>query len=303
MDKTDNLTPAEYEAHKTREEQAEDIAYTINHALACTVTDFIDPFVGNLTQKYLGKRISIGCGHDHSGDSHDHHHEEHHEHGLQCDHGHGDEHHHDHHAGGNLKHWWMGEVAGDFGAVPVTIAFQRFAPGFMDGIRRVMEPILGPLFHNGARRAARNWAIEQNMQVDSEACKEKEKQIYDHEVRHLPQALIWTVSSVAINLATQKSLGNKGPLWQLAIGKAVGASISAGLVVGGRGLAPEAAHKWDRFTSRKLFLPATKTIGKLFGVDEKDFDSMVKHHHEDPPVQDWAVRVKQDPAANGAAIS
>ena len=41
-------------------------------------------------------------------------------------------------------------------------------------------------------------------------------------------------AAVAINLCTQRAIGNKGPFWQLAAGKAVGASISAGLVVGGR---------------------------------------------------------------------
>jgi len=85
LENTAKISATEYEAHKTKEERAEDIAYTINHALACTVTDFIDPFVGNLTQKYLGKRISIGCGHDHSKDGkeghHDHAHEHHHESG------------------------------------------------------------------------------------------------------------------------------------------------------------------------------------------------------------------------------
>jgi hypothetical protein len=298
------MTPAEYETHKTREERAEDIAYTINHALACTATDFIDPFVGNLTQKYLGKRISIGCGHDHSKDGKDHHHHhdhDHHHHDHGHDHDHEHKHEHEHKSGGNLTHWWAGEVVGDFGAVPVTIAFQRYAPGFMNSIRQCMEPVLGPVFRKGAKRSAENWALKQHLSLDSDACREKENQIYEHEVRHLPQALIWTASSVAINLATQKGLGNKGPLWQLAVGKAVGASISAGLVVGGRAIVPEAAHNWDRFTSKNLFLPVTKAVGKVVGVDEKDIDSMASHHHEDARNDSWEERVKDDTAATTPA--
>jgi len=278
---------SDYEAQKTSEERSEDIAYTINHALACTATDFIDPFVGNWTQQWLGKRISIGCGHDHSKDG---------------DHGHGHHHHdhdhaHDHAPKSHLKHWWIGEVAGDFGAVPVTVAFQRYAPGFMDGLRQVMEPVMGPLFRYGAQRSARGWAREQGIDIDSDACREKENQIYAHEVRHLPQALIWTVSSVAINLATQRALGNKAPLWQLAAGKASGAAISAGLVVGGRALVPEAAHDWDRFTSRNIFLPATKAVGKVVGVNEEHVDNMARSHPHDGTGH-WTARIEGESHAH-----
>jgi len=250
-------TPQQHEAAKTESERAQDIAYTINHALACTATDFIDPYFGNLTQKYLGRRVSIGCGHDHSHDD------------APCEHDHG-----------HLKHWWIGEVIGDFGAVPVTIAAQRYLPGFMNGLRNIMEPLLGGFFRKGAERSARKWATEQGIDTASQDYKDRVEFIYRHEVDHLPQALMWTVSSIAINLATQRAVGNRGPFWQLAAGKAVGASISAGLVVGGRGAAPGAAEKWDNFTSEHLFLPATKTLGKLFGVKKEDVDRMAETQKE-----------------------
>lgn len=270
----------DHENKKSDTERAVDIAYTINHALACTATDLIDPYFGNLTQKYLGKRFSIGCGHDHSKDGHHDHGHEHH--GPPCahPHNHHDHHHHHHHHDSHLKHWWIGEVVGDFGAVPVTIAAQRSFPSLMNGLRKMMEPLLGGFFRKGAERSSRKWAEAQGIATDSQTFKDHVEAVYQHEVSHLPQALMWTVSSIAINLCTQRAIGNKGPLWQLAAGKTVGAGISAGLVVGGRGLAPDAAEKWDRFTSDKLFIPATKAAGKLFGVTQQDINSMVEKQKE-----------------------
>ena len=247
---------------------AEDIAYTINHALACTATDFIDPYFGNLTQKHLGKRFSVGCGHPHHHHEHHDHDHEHHDHGEHCS--------HDHAPKSHLKHWWLGEVVGDFGAVPVTILLQRSCPSLMRGIGSVMEWALGGFFRSGAERSAKRWAIKNHIDTNSADYGQRVQEIYRYEIDHLPQAVTWTVSSIAINLATQRLTGNHAPLWQLAAGKAVGASISAGMVVGARGLAPGAAHRWDNFTSEHIFLPATKTVGKLFGVEEKTVDALAQ---------------------------
>ena len=348
----------DYEARKTSEQRAEDVAYTINHAFACTLTDFIDPYVGNWTQEYLGKRISIGCGHDHSdghvhgpdcghkhafpfpgddGGHHDHdgpfhihgpgcnhhkpgnftctsvghdHNHDHphdvdplplpiatpphshdHDHGT-CDQGHTHSHNHPPAAKSHLKHWLIGEFVGDFGAVPVTIAFQRLAPDFMDSIRHVMEPVLGGMFRMGARFSARSWAQENNLAADSTAAKDKENAIYEHEVRHLPQALVWTASSIGINLATQRYLGNNAPLSHLAAAKATGATISAALVVAGRAFAPQTARKWDQYTSKHVFLPLTKVVGGAAGISSEDVDRMaVKEGLHDV---NWTDKVKQD---------
>lgn len=61
------LTPAEYEAQKTRQQHAEDFIYTMNHAVTClSLTDFlIAPFFASM----FGWNI---CGHDHGdkGDAH-----------------------------------------------------------------------------------------------------------------------------------------------------------------------------------------------------------------------------------------
>lgn len=261
------LSTAERRKRAREAERAEDVAYTINHAFACTATDFIDPYVGHLTQKFLGKEVSIGC-HEHEGA---------HDHGPKRD-------------GSKLSHWWIGEVVGDFGAVPITIGIQRTMPGLFDGIGRLMEPVLGPLFRKGAHRSAQKWAKQQGMDPASQECKNREEEIYRHEARHLPQALLWTVSSIALNLTTQRMIGNPAPFWHLAAGKAAGAGISAGLVVGGRAFAPETARKWDQLTSKHLFIPATKAVTGMLGIDDKVVDKIAAEQEADAQVQ-WADKI------------
>ena len=67
---------AAQEAHREARDRTEDLAYTLNHAIACTATDFIDPEVSRFVQNhgakyapgwmqpYLAKfRIGCGCAH------------------------------------------------------------------------------------------------------------------------------------------------------------------------------------------------------------------------------------------------
>lgn len=277
---THNHTPQEYEALKTKEERAEDIAYTINHALACTFTDWIDPVVGNFTQKYLGKRFSVGCGHDHSQDGGHHH---------DCGHDHS----HDGEKKNTFGKWVLGELTGDFGAVPVTIAFQRFTPGLMSAMRNVMEPFAGPAFKFGANYSARSWANKNDIDPSSDVVKDKANDIYEHEMRHLPQAFVWTAASTAINIAVQRQLGNDGPLWHMLAGKLNGVAISTGAVVGGRAIMPQTARKWDQWTSNNIFLPVTKMVGKVAGINEEDVDRMaIKEGLKDDAT--WAGKIKAD---------
>src|SRR5690606_33673670 len=96
------------------------------------------------------------------------------------------------------------------------------------------------------------------------------------EVDHLPQALLWTASSIGLNLASQRLMGNRAPLMHMVAGKTVGASISAGLVVAARGFMPGTARRWDQFTTRNIFLPATKAVGKVFGIEKETVDRMAE---------------------------
>jgi hypothetical protein len=316
---TGTLSPKEREAQKTKEERAEDIAYTINHSLACTATDFINPVIATLTEGRI-KGVG-GCGHDHSGD-HGHH-----------DHAHD---HHDHthkhsHAGthsitedlahsAQKEHWWnklswgkfknslktsfnkerlldwaKGEFIGDFGAILPTIAMQRWCPSVMDRIRKITEPVAGPLFRFGAERSAKQWAKKNAVAQESQDYKDHVDAVYEHEISHLPQAVMWTAFSLALNVGYQKYKDAARPLSNLLLSALTGITVTAGLVVGTRALAPHKVRQFDQFTSRNVFLPATKTVGSIFGVDSKDVERMAGKN-KDTQDTGWTGRAKAAPA-------
>jgi len=238
-DKQDEKSPAKLEDAKSKKQRVEDVAYTLNHSLVCTATDFIDPYVGNLIQKHLGNNSQ-------------------------------------------LKDCWIAEFAGDFGAVPFTIAMQRMFPSFMRSLSQAAEPIVGKFFHNGAERAAQEWAKEHNLSVESPEYKKRVEKIYQYEMSHVPQALMWTVSSIAINVSMQRFLGNSAPISHIIAGKMGGAALTAGITTGGRGLFPRKAEKWDKFTSEKIFLPVQDLVNNTFGISgsEEKKDMYQKREEE-----------------------
>ncbi len=215
------------EKAKSKKERAADIAYTTNHALVCTATDFIDPYVGNFIQKKLGNKSQLG----------------------------------------NI---WAAEVIGDFGAIPLTVGMQRLFPEMMNNLSKFAEPVLGKGFRNGAKRDAKEWALQHGYAVDSEEYKERVERIYSYEINHLPQALMWTASSLVLNVAAQRTMGNRAPLVHITAGKVGGAVLTAGLVIGGRTIFPRKAEKIDKFTSEKFFLPLEDKIEDMIGADGKD---------------------------------
>lgn len=237
---------AEREAAKTPRQRREDIAYTVNHTLVCGTKDMLDPFITDWVQRKLGYKLSTSA-------------EEGHKPGFKS----------------NLKEWFIGEAAGDAGAVPVTIALQRFAPGMMEGIGERLESAFGSHFRQGAQRAAKHWAEEHNIAPDDPRVQQKADRIYQYEIKHLPQAAVWTVSSIGLNVGTQKilpvlsqgKLGNHDSIGKLLLFKTIGAAISAGLVFTARSSSPRLAHKWDRWIGENLFEPAERTVNGVLGLD------------------------------------
>ncbi len=292
------VSAAERERNKTAEQKAVDVAYTINHALVCAATDIIDPFVAAWSQKNFGKQIHTSwcnMSHDHGEDAacnHDHGHDHNHNHEHQHNHNH-DHHHHEVSFGGALKHWVIGEAIGDIGAVPVAIAMQRYAPNFMEWINGGMEKIFGNTYRKSADKAAMTWALENNITPGNPVVKQYGDELYRHEVHHFGQAVVWTVASVGLNIASQKLItGNRHPVSHMLLYKSLGAATSATLLFGGRAAAPKKFQSWDKWTSENIFTPATKSVGKLFGVDEQTVDNTVK---KDASVYDdnWVAKAKR----------
>jgi hypothetical protein len=213
---------------------AEDAVYTLNHALVCLTFDLgIAPAVGNWTQKYLGKRIEIWHSHDHGHDDHHHHHDHH-----------GHEHHHHHHHDDHFWHWFVGEALGDLAAVPVTVGVNHAAPNLARGIQAVSEPFMGPIFRLSADRQARKWGYDHGFDARSVEVQARAREIYDHEVDHLPHAFVWTAFSSIFNISFQRLLGNnKDPIWVLAASKVPASMMPLGVTLALRAAAPQTIQK------------------------------------------------------------
>lgn len=273
------LTPVEREEAKTAQQKAEDVMYTLNHAITClSVTDtVIAPTVATMSEKWFGKRVNL-CGHDH--DHHDHH----------------DHHKHDHAEKKpffkRLGNWMIGEVAGDVGAVLPTVLMQRFTPGVMNGIRSALEPMVGGFFRRGTQRAAENWGIKNNLAADDQAVVDRAQELYEYEVSHLPQMAVWTLSSVLINFGVMKFRDRNLAFKEFIGPKAAGAAVTAGLVVSARALSPNGAHSWDQTMGHHVVAPLTKLIGKPFGVKEEDVERFAKKRAGDDRPQ-WQGRLQE----------
>lgn len=181
----------------------------------------------------------------------------------------------------NAAHWFTGEIVGDLGAVPLTVMVHHNAPGLMRGLRNLLEPVAGGIFRRGARNDARKWAMQQGLSPDSAEAKAKQAELYEHEISHLPLAIVWNAFSIPINLMAQKIQGSKASLGVMAVGKIFGAVVSNTLLIGGRALAPEAFNKWDRFTSKHLLIPATNAAGKILGIDDETLKKVQREHQKE----------------------
>ena len=287
----------ELEKAKTSQRRAEDVAYTINHALSCGTTDvLLQPLIAAATG------LNVGC----SDPSHREHHG--HEHHGHDHHGHNHNHRgHDHspkkrkltwktfaHEAG---HYLKGEIIGDVVAVPLTIGVQRLFPNFMNGLRNLLEPLVGWAFRGGANRTARNWAQSQGLAADAPEVKSYAEEMYQHEMSHLPQAVVWNMFAYPIGAVVQKKTGHNRSYPEILKSKAVGAVVSNGLLIGGRMMAPGLAQKWDAAMGERVLLPVGKKVGKLFGVDEKTMEHAANRgkRHE---AATWAVRVADEPQAD-----
>jgi len=236
------------------------ISYTLNHALFCVLSDPVtDPIVSKFTQDLLQKHFPA------SGSTRE-----------------------------PVSPWKLGlaEIAGDLLAVPLVVTAQCLFPHFMQNISKTAEPILGAFFKNGAERSARLWAARHDVALNSEAYQEKVQSIYKREMENVPKLLLWTVSSVAINICTQKLMKNDAPLWHMLVGKAAGAGVTALLSTLARGIAPGATDAIDQFTHQHIVHPVNKLVRNIFGG----------HSHAKEEHGSWEARVKNEsPASLGLA--
>ncbi len=296
---------------KHEQQQAKDIAYTINHAFACTAVDWFGQTQMMVAlQKAFGVRNPkhIGC----SNPFHKH------EDGSSCGHDHHD-HHHGHKgmvASEHLKHikaleftFGGAEVVGDFAGVIPTVLMQRYTPWAMDGIRPVLRTTLGPIFHWGAERSTNQWAKQHGIAQGSDEYKEHLNDIYEHEMHHLPQAAWWTAWSSVFNIGLQQPFYEYmatpqirqefplGTLHRRIMTKIGGASLSIGLVLGTRAIFPETAHHFTNWTEDHMVTPLTKIVTRGMGIDDKIVDEAIaekRHYHDGKWTQDMINHQKHE---------
>lgn len=299
--KIEQLSPARMsEREKSRQERAEDIAYTLNHAISCMTTDtIIQPLINTAGSTFFDKEIHIGCMTPHGHETHTPH----------------------THLVSNptlaqrtshfftevrgkrfwqeAGHWFQGEVYGDVGGVIPTILIQRFAPSFMQDIRNTLEPMLGWAFKWGAEGSAKQWGKRQFLDDSSAEVQNKQKEIYEHEMQHLPQAFVWNVFAFPVGMIGQRvemfkhGMGDKAGWGRIGKQKLIGAAISNGLLLGGRALWPSAFGGWDSFNSKNIIAPTTRVVGGLLGLDKEAIERGINKPHPQDTSSKWQAREDQ----------
>ena len=211
---------------------------------------------------------------------HDHHHDHHH--------------HHDHeHSQVTRLQAYGAEVIADFGSVPVVLAVQKYAPGAMKALEKSIEPFAGGTVRASAKLATNRWAKRHGIAMNSDAYQQHLDEIYHHEMSHLPHAALWTISSIGINALAQRTLGVKHTWANILSGKAVGAVITSGLVIGARVISPSSMRKWDQFTTKHLIAPATRQMGKVAGISEQAIEKVLEEQADRQGIS-WEERSCQN---------
>ncbi len=272
------------ERDKTPEQQAEDIAYTINHAVSCATLDLLG---GSPAGSWFSERFfRIGCGHQH-----------------------------------HWTDWLKGEVLGDVAAVLPTIATQQYVPGFMRALEGGLEYTAGWAFKGGADSAARQWAKDHGKSSWDPETRAYATELYKHEVSHLPHAFLWTVYSLPISALFVTAMGihdhcdgdhekeakgstcgsvhgsgcaskahahhhrhppkeSFGKRWRGNVFHTINGKIMSSVVLlGARALFPDKAKQWDSWASQTVYYPATYGISALFGIDKETVDRAIERGH------------------------
>lgn len=273
---------------------AVDFAYTLNHAIVCTLTDPItDVPIGAAVQNIMaGVR-----GSNEKISARDVLHE------LKPA-----------HVGSHLKDtftlkkqagekfspatsWLAGEFAGDFGAVPVVVALEHYAPSLVKGIGKAAEPFAKPIFMRSAERSAKAEFKLAGMQADGQEFQSRVDELYHKEIEGLPKAIMWTGISPAINILMQKTvMGSKAPITDLLAGKIIGTTTTSALTLGLRATSPSRAQKWDSIIGEKAEKPISSVISRLTGVDKDDIKTgvaaKIREHSKE---QDWTGKTSNRP--------
>ena len=284
-----------------QEKWAKILTYLGIHTGYCTATDFLNPPINTATNNWL-RWLIPGCGHDHSNDG------GHHVHGPNCNHA------HEAAAGSRMERtkkafcnsfskkrlisYCKGEFIGDFGAIPVTMIEEKLCPDFVVGLRKVSEPLVGPVFKWGVERDSKSWAKKNNLDADALQVRERADKLYTYEMEHFPEAVLWTGNALALNTAYQmcvdKShmpLPNKLLLHSTSV--LTGVVVTAGVVVAARALMPDRMHRFEEWMTKNVTLPPMMVAGRTIGIDQNIMENAAQQHMEHSSGE-WVDRLADD---------
>jgi hypothetical protein len=241
----DDLDHAHIEAGKSA-------IYISNHAGACGILDVANTPIELATKALFNKKISIGCQACLSGD---------HDRGFFSK---------DHeHWAIKAGRWLAAEQIGDWGSVFITYGLQRHAPELMNGIGQAATYVAGDIFRLSANHHAQQWGKEHGYAHDAPEVAAHAQHLYSYEMTHLPQAIVWTASSIGLSLLALKVMGDTDPWYVNVSAKMAGAASTSLGVVALRALAPELASKWDEWGATHIAVPLTDVLTKSIGKEER----------------------------------
>ena len=251
----------ENQVPRTPERQAEDIAYTINHAFACTATDLAGgPYVGHTILRHVF--------HKHS------------------------------HAADWFISEGIGDFIAVPITVAVQNRAPRVVDGVRKVMEGTLGWAFRKSAHREARAWARDNAVTPDSEQAKD--KEQQIYHYEIEhlpQAAVWTATSFAFNIAALKLF-DKHLHHEDhdhgaeSLLALAGGLLGSKTFSTGLVVGTRAAFPDKAQKWDGFAARHVYLPATKGVSKLFGISPESVERMEKQREESEGGS-WEQRVSE----------
>lgn len=239
----------------------EDIAFGLQQTLACWATDFIDPYVGKWFQDKFRS---------------DHHH-------------------------GTLAHTWGGEIIGDTAAFFAFLGVRQFMPQSVDWLKSAALHMGDGFYEKTGKKSLASWAKMHHVDEKSDAYRKKLQEWKDFQADNFAKASVISASSVVLNVATQKALGNTHTLPVITASKLVGAAITMASMLGLRFLIPKTTKELDDELSDKYFNPVIRKTQRLFGAttDDPRIDESRDHDKGErggPAVGQHTAKLTADPS-------
>ncbi len=203
-----------------------EISFGIQQTLACWATDFIDPVVGSWYQKKFGNP--------------------------------------DHKV--TVGHTVGGEVAGDSAALFIYLAVKRFLTAPIDALTVGVKKTLNPFYTRLGHKSLKHWAEANQLEKNDPRYQHKLDMYKEFQAENLVDSSIIAASSTAVNVATQRVLGNKQRLDIILAGKLIGAFATMATMLGVRAAAPTAMLTLDEELSDRYFSKVARRMGSWLGV-------------------------------------